>query len=118
MINSEIRVITLDKIIEKVESEMINDEFKEKREEQKKKHAQFMENCPRQVRNVIPEPVVAQNGTQEVMTEFVLSNGMLSQVRIQFDNAPVVINREDNEFELFRNAFNTNEVYDMWASLM
>ena len=76
-----------------------------------------MENRPRQVRNVIPVPVVTGNGTREVMTEFVCANGMLSQVRIQFDNAPVVINREDTEFELFRNAFNTNEVYDMWSSL-
>ena len=118
MINSEIRVITLDKIIEKIESGIIGEEAKKKREEQRKKHAQFLENWPRQVRNAIPEPDVTGNGTREVMTEFVCANGMLSQVRIQFDNAPVVINREDTEFELFRNAFNTNEVYDMWASLI
>ena len=118
VINSEIRVITLDKIIEQIESGIVDEEGKKKREEQRKKHAQFMENRPRQVRNVIPEPDVGGNGTREVMTEFVCANGMLSQVRIQFDNAPVVINREDTEFELFRNAFNTNEVYDMWASLM
>ena len=122
VINSEIRVITLDKIIENIESGIVDEERKKEREEQKKKHVQFMENQPRQVRNVIPEPDVTGNGTgngtREVMTEFVCANGMLSQVRIQFDNAPVVINREDTEFELFRNAFNTNEVYDMWSSLI
>ena len=119
LIKSENRVNTLDKIIEMVESEMAEqdetkqEEFKKKREEQKKKCELFKEDCrPRQVGNAIPEPIVARNETQEVMTEFVAANGMLSQVRIQFDHAPVVINPEDTEFELFRNAFNTNEEYE------
>ena len=112
LIQGEYRVHTLDKILEKVESEMDEQEDKEKREEQKRKHSQFMKNHPRQVGNAIPEEVVARDVIRREMTEFVSANGILSQVRIQFDHAPAVINPEDTEFELFRNVFNTNEEYE------
>ena len=46
------------------------------------------------------------------MTELEVANGNLSQVRIQFDHAPAVINPEDTGFELFRNFFNTNEEFE------
>ena len=85
---------------------------KDEREEQKRMHSQFMENRPRQVGNAIPEQVVARDVIRREMTEFVSANGILSQVRIQFDHAPAVINPEDSGFELFRNVFNTNEEYE------
>ena len=71
-----------------------------------------MENRTRQVRNAIPEPVVARDVIRREVIEFEVVNGILSKVCLQFDNAPVVINPEDTEFELFRNAFNTNEEYE------
>ena len=43
----------------------------------------------------------------------VSNNGNLSQVRIQFDNNPAVINPGDTEFEQFLNVFNRNEDYDI-----
>ena len=91
---------------------MDEQEDKEKREEQKRKHSQFMKNCPRQVGNAIPEQLVARDETHRVMTELEVANGNLSQVRIQFDHAPAVINPEDTGFEVFRNFFNTNEEYE------
>ena len=105
-IKSESRVNLLDKILEMVESD------KDEREEQKRMHSQFMENRPRQVGNAIPEQVVARDETHRVMTELEVANGNLSQVRIQFDHAPAVINPEDTGFEVFRNFFNTNEEYE------
>ena len=71
-----------------------------------------MENRTRQVRNAIPEAVVARDVIRREVIEFEVVNGILSKVCLQFDNAPVVINPEDTEFELFRNAFNTNEEYE------
>ena len=112
LIQGEYRVHKLDKILEEVESEMNDPEEKKKREEQKGKHSRFMTNHPRQVGNAIPEQVVAREVIRREMTEFVSANGILSQVRIQFDHAPAVINPEDTEFELFQNVFNTSEEYE------
>ena len=112
LIKSGNRAIALDQIICKVESSINNRKFKSKREEQRRKYAQFMENRTRQVRNAIPEPVVARDMIRREVIEFEVVNGILSKVCLQFDNAPVVINPEDTEFELFRNVFNTNEEYE------
>ena len=112
LIKSGNRAIALDQIICKVEREINNREFNNKREEQRRKYSQFMKNHTKQVINVIPEPIVARDLIHREVIEFQVANGNLSQVRIQFDNAPVVINPEDTEFELFRNAFNTNEEYE------
>jgi hypothetical protein len=94
LIKSGNRAIALDQIIYEVEREVNKRKFKNKREEQRRKYAQFMKNCPRQVGNAIPEQVVARDVIRREMTEFVMANGILSQVRIQFDHAPAVINRE------------------------
>ena len=112
LIQDEYRVHTLDKILEKIESEMNRQEDKDKREEQKRKHSQFMKNRPRQVGNAIPEQVVGRNLIHTEAIEFEVTNGNLSQVRIQFDHVPAVINPEDTGFELFRNYFNTNEEFE------
>ena len=112
LIKSGNRAIALDQIICKVEREINNREFNNKREEQRRKYSQFMKNHTKQVINVIPEPIVARDLIHREVIEFQVANGNLSQVRIQFDNAPVVINPEDTEFELFRNVFNANEEYE------
>ena len=89
-----------------------------RREEQKREHnAQFMENRRRQVGNAIPEPVWPRYLIHREVIEFELASGILSQVRIQFDHTPVVINPGDTVFEFFRNVYNTNEEYERQALL-
>ena len=120
-IKSENRVYLLDEILEKVESEMDREEDREKikrREEQKREHnAQFMENRRRQVGNAIPEPVWPRDLIHREVIEFELVSGILSQVCIQFDHTPAVINPGDTLFEFFRNVYNTNEEYERQALL-
>ena len=110
LIESENRVHTLDKILEKVESEMDKQEDKDKREEQKRKHAQFMENRQRQVTS-IEEPLV-NPVIETATTEFVISNGRLAQARIQFDSGhDITYNEGNSEFDTFCNGFNSDQDY-------
>ena len=78
-------------------------EEKQEREEHKALHAQFME--------LRQAPVEPRDEPRGVATEFVAINGILSKVCIQFDTDDVVISPEDDELELFRNVYNTNEEY-------
>ena len=111
-IESENRVNLLDKILEKVESEIDKKEDKDKREEQKRKHTQFMENRPRQVRNASIEEPLVNPVIETATTEFVISNGRLAQARIQFDSGHDIIYNEGNSgFDTFRNAFNSDQDY-------
>ena len=73
-----------------------------------------MENRRRQVGNAIPEPVWPRDLIHREMIEFELVSGILSQVRIQFDHTPAVINPGDTVFE---NVYNTNEEYERQALL-
>ena len=110
MIESENRV--LDKILEMVESEMDKKEDKDKSEEQKRKHTQFMENHPRQIENAITEQPLVNPVIKTATTEFVISNGRLAQARIQFDSGHDIIYKEGNSgFDTFRNAFNSDQDY-------
>ena len=85
---------------------------KDKREEQKRKHAQFMENRPRQVRNASIEEPLVNPVIETATTEFVISNGSLAQARIQFDSGHDIIYNEGNSgFDTFRHAFNSDQDY-------
>ena len=89
-----------------------------RREEQKREHnSQFIEIRQRQVENAIPEPVWPRNLIHREVIEFELVSGILSQVCIQFDHTPAVINPGDTLFEFFRNVYNTNEEYERQALL-
>ena len=94
-----------------------------RREEQKREHnSQFIEIRQRQVENAIPEPVWPRNLIHREVIEFELVSGILSQVCIQFDHTPAVINPGDSTagdtaFEFFRNVYNTNEEYERQALL-
>ena len=111
LIQGEYRVHTLDKILEKVESEIDEQKDKDKREEQKKKHSQFMESRPKQVENAIREPLV-NPVIETATTEFVISNGRLAQARIQFDSGhDRVYNEGSSGFDTFRNACNSDQNY-------
>ena len=112
LIQGEYRVHTLDKILEKVESEIDEQKDKDKREEQKKKHSQFMESRPKLVGNSITEQPLVNPVIETATTEFVISNGRLAQARIQFDSGhDRVYNEGDSGFDTFCNAFNSDQNY-------
>ena len=109
MIQGEYRVYTLDKILEKVESEIDEQKDKNQREEQKKKHSQFMES--RQKKVEILEPLV-NPFIETATTWFVVSNGQLFQARIQFDSGHGRVYREGvSGFDTFCNVFNSDQDY-------
>ena len=109
LIQGEYRVHTLDKILEKVESEIDEQKDKNQREEQKKKHSQFMES--RQKKVEILEPLVNPY-IETATTWFVVSNGQLFQARIQFDSGRAIVYREGvSGFDTFCNAFNSDQDY-------